>query len=395
MVLRRHVGSKGARWSGLLIIAGLLAILITGAPRAAGQGIVLVSRSGTTNLFEAAATPSTRLVSIRPTAVLSTRRRIETLAADANRAAFVTVSQDTCAPIVVWTAPRPKTTSFKEGDLGCHWDGVAIGEVGIGGGQVAWIEVGGGNNLEMKVMAANLRGGAAKQIDYVVNGDRAGGDPTGDWVGRILGSGSLLAYNNWSQVCDRPPDSSCGESDSMLRVTNEKLVQIVGRRRSIIGRGSDAYPLTAVGGGRLAVRMSDGVKTFAPGGAALATVKDADSSIRGVALSRTTLALKRKLTLDLYHPVTGAAQSSFELGSSSGLRLADVTSKLALLRGPRRLALLRLGDGKQLSLPLPRAATLVAARLTEAGLFYAYNTKQRPRPGRIVFESSGRLLAGF
>src|SRR5919198_4785691 len=155
MVRRRHVGLTGARWRGLLITAGLLAILITGAPRAAGPGIVLVARSETTNL-ETAPTPSTRLVSMRPTAVLSTRRRIETLAADANRVAFVTVSQDTCAPIVVWTAPRSKTTSFKEGDLGCHWDGVAIGEVGIGAGQVAWIEVGGGNNLEMTVMAANL-----------------------------------------------------------------------------------------------------------------------------------------------------------------------------------------------------------------------------------------------
>ena len=375
--------------------AGLLAVLVTGAARAADPDFLTISRSRMTNLFQRPVTPSTRLAGTRPTAVLSTRR-LETLAADANRAAFVTVSQGTCAPIAVWTAPGRATTSFKEGDLGCHGDGVAIGELGIGGGQVAWIEVGGGNNLEMTAMAAKLRGGTAKEIDYVVNGDRAGGDPTGDWVGRVLGSGSLLAYNSWSQVCDRPPDSSCSESDPLLHVTNEKLVRIEGRRRVIIARSSDAYPLAAVGGGRLAVRTSAGVTTFALDGTRLAAVRDAGSKTRAVALSRTRLALKRKFTLDLYDPVTGAAQKSLELGSAAGLRLADVTAKLALLRGPRRLVLVRLSDGKRVSLALSRAAIpLVGARLTEAGLFYAYNTGRRPRPGRIVFESSRRLLAGF
>ena len=74
-----------------------------------------------------------------------------------------------------------------------------------------------------------------------------------------------------------------------------------------------------------------------------------------------------------------------------------VNSRLAFLRGPRRLVLVRLGDGKLISLPITssRAASIVDARLTEAGLFYAYNVR-RPSPSRrIVFEPSARLLARF
>jgi hypothetical protein len=56
----------------------------------------------------------------------------------------------------------------------------------------------------------------------------------------------------------------------------------------------------------------------------------------------------------------------------------------------------RLSDGKRLSFPLgPAAATLVGGRLTEAGLFYAYNTRSPSLPGRIVFEPLGRLLVRF
>ena len=70
-----------------------------------------------------------------------------------------------------------------------------------------------------------------------------------------------------------------------------------------------------------------------------------------------------------------------------------MTSKLALLRGPHRLVLVRLSDGKRISFPLRgAAATLVGARLTDAGLFYAYNVRGS---GQIVFEPTGRLLARF
>jgi hypothetical protein len=214
-------------------------------------------------------------------------------------------------------------------------------------------------------------------------------------VGRIRGGGSLLAYNSWTQTCDRGPDTSCGEYDPLLRVTNPKLVRIVNGHRTVVVRGPAAYPLAAVGGGRMAVASDDAVTTLTAAGAPLATVPGAPA--RAVALSRTKLVIERTFSLDLYRPVTGAALKSLPLGPAAALQLGDVTSKLALLRGPRRLVLVRLGDGKLIALPLRpgAAATLVGARLTEAGLFYAYNTRSGSQPGRIVFEPAGRLLARF
>ena len=329
----------------------------------------------------------------RADAVFSVRGRITILAADGNRAAVATHVKPGCGRIVVWTPPGRGSLRVKPGTLGCSGDGVS--QLALGGGRVAWIEQGGGNDLELSLMAARLGGGGGKQIEFATNGDRAGADPAGDWVGQLLGGGSLLAYNSWKQVCDKPANEECGENDPFLRLTNEKLVRIVDGHRRVVARGA-AYPLLAVGGGRMAVETAGTVTIRAASGALVATVPDAGPHDRA-ALSKTRLAIERTLTLDLYYPATGAPRKSLPLGADAPLPLAGVSSKLALLRGPHRLVLVRLSDGKRISFPLRpgAAATLVGARLTEAGLFYAYNTRSASLPGRIVFEPRGKLLARF
>jgi hypothetical protein len=331
----------------------------------------------------------------RADGVFSVRGRITILAADGNRAAVSTRVKPGCGRIIVWTAPGKGSIRVKPGTLGCSGDGVS--QLALGGGRVAWIEQGGGNDLELSLMAARLGGGGGKQIEFVTNGDRAGADPAGDWVGQLLGGGSLFAYNSWRQVCDKPANEECGENDPFLRLTNEKLVRIVDGHRLVVIRGAAAYPLLAAGGGRMAVETAGTVTIRAASGAQVATVPDAAGSARAVALSKTRLAIERTLTLDLYYPATGAAGKSLPLAADAPLPLAGVSAKLALLRGPHRLVLVRLGDGKRISFPLRpgAAATLVGARLTEAGLFYAYNTRSASLPGRIVFEPMGKLLARF
>jgi FG-GAP-like repeat len=358
--------------------------------------LLTASSPGATILFQApTAPPLARARSVgTPPAVLSVPGRVTMLAADGNRAAVATSVKHGCGRILVWTAPRLSLRRVKPGFLGCSGDGVT--QLALGGGRIAWIEEGGGNNLEMTVMTAKF-GGASKQIEYEANGDRAGGDPTGNWVGHLLGGGSVLAYNSWAQVCDRGADSGCGESDPFLRVTGARLVRISAGRAVVVARGAAAYPLTAVGGGRLAVETPNAVTVRTATGAPAATVADPDGRTRAVALSKTRLAIQRTLTLGLYDPVTGATQKSLPLGPAAALQLADVSSKLALLRGSGRLVLVRLNDGKLISLPLrPGAsATLVGARLTDAGLFYGYNARGATSPGRIVFEPTARLLRRF
>ena len=364
----RRTGAWLARW-GALAPVGLIALFLAGAAQSFGAA--------------------------SPDAVFSTRGRVGMLAADGNHAAVTTIAKGGCGRIVVWTAPGNQTTRLKPGTLGCSGDGVS--RIAVGGGRVAWIEQGGGNNLELTVMAAKLTGGGVKQFEFATNGDRAGEDPTGDWVGQLLGGGPLLAYNSWTQICDKPAGQGCGEKDPLLRVTNQKLVRISAGRRIVVARGQGAYPLTAAGGGRMAVEAVGAVTIRAASGAQVATVPESEGSARAVALSGTRLAIERTLTLDLYNPSTGGVVKSLQLGPAAALRLGDVSARLALLRGPHRIVLVRLSDGKRISFPLrPKAAaTLVGARLTEAGLFYAYNVRSASLPGRIVFEPRGKLLARF
>jgi hypothetical protein len=114
-------------------------------------------------------------------------------------------------------------------------------------------------------------------------------------------------------------------------------------------------------------------------------------------LSSSSLAVMRTFSLDLYAAADGRKLKSIPLVPAAALQLTGLNTSVALLRGPRRLVLLRLRDGKAIALPLPAAAAanLVDARLTSAGLFYAYNLPRATAKGRIVFEPTARLLARF
>src|SRR5919197_1179740 len=324
-----------------------------------GEGDLLTS--GPSILFRTAADPSPKAARVRSRAIFRTAR-ITLLAADGARVAAVTTRKHGC------------------GDI-----------------RVAWIEEGGGNILEMTVMAAPLRGGRTKQLDYKVNGDRAGGDPTGRWVGHLVGAGSVLAYNRWTQVCDRPADYTCGDGDPLVHMTGERLVRITAGRPAVLATGPSAFALAAAGGPRFAVARADGVASVTAAGATLAFVADPQSAVRAVGLSASTLALERTFTLDLYKPSSGAALRSILLGPAAALQLDGVSDKYALLRNPRRVLLVRLRDGAMASLMLPSGVirSLVGARLTDAGLFYAYNLKRGADPGRVVFVATRALAAAF
>ena len=355
------------------------------------------SASGTSVLLQTSATPGVPAPPARLPrgALLSTRTPIELLAADAGRAAVVTArDKHACGPVVVWTPSRRAVRSFKRGYLGCAGDGV--GELALSDRQVAWIEEGGGNNLELTVMLANLTGRAAKQVDYETNGDRAGGDPTGDWVGQLQGGGSVLAYNAWEVDCTHvdPDEEYCDWVD----VGKRHLVQLSSGRRRIVRSGPDSYPLGAVGGSRMAVAAGRAVRVYGPTGAVVTSVPDPSGDpARAVALSASRLVIERTFGLDLYSPSSGAKTRSLGLGPAAALRLAAVSSKLALLRGPRRIVLVRLADGKLTSLPLVSATgqPLVDVRLTDAGLFFAYNVKKAAQKGRVAFVSTSALLRRF
>jgi hypothetical protein len=364
--------------------AGLLATFVAGAV-------------GAERLVPGGALPGQR------EATFSTRGLITHLAADGNRVALMTTKiRAACDRVVVWTPPGRRSTSVKTlagcfpGDEGAIPSEVI--ELALGAGQVAWIEQAGGNTLDLLVEVAKLPGGRAKLISHLHNGYGAGGDPTGDWVGQLLGGGPLLVYNRWKLICTLPPTYVCDLGDPGLRVIDPKLVRLIAGRGRVVTRGPDSYPLSAVGGGRMAIESDGTVNVLATNGARVATVPAVqDDPPKEIALSRAWLAIERESTLDLYDPVTGERAKSIPLGSAAELQLVGVSLKLALLLGPRRFGFVRLGDGKVISRTLRSgiAASVVDARLTAAGLFYAYNVRRTPAKGRVVFEPTSDLLARF
>src|SRR2546423_12701506 len=154
--------------------------------------LVAVLSTGAAQSFAAASQADT---------VLSVQGRISLLAADGKHAAVATTVKRACARrIVVWSAPGRRSVSMKPGILGCAGDGVT--QLAVGGGRVAWIEQGGGNSLEMAVLAAGLTGGARKQFEFATNGDRASGDPSGQWGGEPVGGGAGPAHKRLTQDFD-------------------------------------------------------------------------------------------------------------------------------------------------------------------------------------------------
>jgi len=321
--------------------------------------------------------------------------KIALMAADGQRAAVAPTRRRPCGAVVVWNAFTRRSSGFRLRANGCMGDGVR--ELALGDNQVAWIEHGGGNDLELTVFAARLNGGHAAQLDFQTNGDRAGGDPSGNWVGSLRGGGSVLAYNRWRVACDRPDPFSCGDNDPQLRISDEHLIRIALGRARGVASGPAVYALVAAGGGRLAVQRPDGIATYTAAGRSLALVPDPLHAVTSVGLSSSKLALTQKSTLDLYDPQTGTARKSIELGSAPSPSLLGLTNTLALVQLPRMLLLVRLADGARATVALPLLAQqrLVGARLTDAGMFYGYNLRSGSAPGRVAFVPTRMLARAF
>ena len=286
-----------------------------GSDPGSGEGVRILWQTPSTP----AAVPGGALPG-RGSAVFRTRGS-GNLAVDGNRVAVTTSGKKgRCGRVVVWTAPGRRSRSFKTGE-GCveATRGYSVDELALGGGQVAWVGVTGGNNVELHLLAAKLSGGAAKEIAFA----SWSGDGRGEWIGRLLGGGPLLAYNGWAVVCDT---DSCPPTP--LRLTGQELVRIAAGRPRVVKRGAGSYPLSAVGGGRMAVESEGAVTVLGPSGSRLATVAAVEGNPpRAIALSSTRLAIERTSTLDLYGPTTGAEEKSLPLGTAAALRLAGVSSK--------------------------------------------------------------------
>ena len=318
--------------------------------------------------------------------VFATRGQITALAADGSHVAV-------CAGSVpmAWPAPGRAPVIFKTGEYGgCE-------DVAVSADRVAWVEGVGCGNLSCAdgVFVSKLSGGRRREVDEEENDCGAGPCfPTGTWIEHLMGGGPLIAWNDSTVDCT----ANCDEGQQFFAqysVTGQTLVRFYGGRARGVRHDRGAHPLLAVGGGRMALQVGGRIVVLKPNGARVAAVSAPD--VQSVALTGTELGIAGRSALSLCGADTGRLRKSIALGPNAALQLAGITSRLALLRGAHALVLVRVSDGALISFPLASkvAQRLVDARLTAAGLFYAYNVAKGKARGRIVFDPTSGLLARF
>ena len=345
-------------------------------------------------LFQTAARPAASRSTAKPTQTLeSTTWPVTTLAADGARAAALTsasigpCSEPRAQRIVVWANLSRAAQRFTTG--------TCVDELALGAGRVAWIQRACGNSCDLTVEVAPLGGTKPKAVDFVNNGNGAGEDPNGGYVGHLLGGGSALAFNSWV-VCDaNDPDhlgETCPAKDPATGLATERLVRIAPTPTAILKSGAAAYALAATGNGRSAVTAGSKVAVVASNGKTTCSATTSAIPPHGVALNSTTLIVESALALDLYDATKCTKTRSLPLGPAAQLKLSGAGSQFALLTGFGRIVLVRLSDGRQIALPVTSA---VDAKLTQAGLFYAYNTPKRTLQGHVVFAPTASLTKLF
>jgi hypothetical protein len=336
--------------------------------------------------------------------LIGTRGSILSIAADGSRVAIATTGiNQSCDRIVVWSPPGPAFATFKTG-VHCGGEpsgGENLGQVALADTRVAWIEMSAGNNQYLNLETATLQNHKTREAAYAVNGNGAGGNPDGQYLGNLYGDGSLLAYNTWDVCAILPPGAVDDLADpctgKLPRVTREEHVSskeqiwgLVSGKRSKLHAGSDGFRIVAVDGGRIAAQRDSGAVTiFSGSGAALKTIAVPRGKFRGTAMQGKQLVTLRNGKLEVYDPGSGTFVKTIRVSGRSPV-LRDVHGGIAVYVSGADVHSVRLSDGKDVAIHVPGSRP--DAQIEGPGLFYSYNVAAK---GRVVFVSHAALLQKF
>jgi Tol biopolymer transport system component len=303
---------------------------------------------------------------------IATRGPIGLLSADGERVAFVSGTTATdCEHVDAWTPakksilrvsqPLPAPCSFKNVGL----LGYGVYELALAGSRVAWADiVGCGNFCDVAFSMATLPQPHTLVLDNQNGGGGAGG---GDlWPFNVHGDGDLLVFNSDGVV---RVDAQCGPA----------------HRCKTLRSGAHASPVESVSGRLIAVREPSAVAVINDQGALVNVLPFGRDEVKAARLDGDKLVVARSGLLEVYDAVTGAAVLQRPL--PAGYSLTDVDGGVAVLRRANTIMLLRLNDGRSLTLAPSRGPVL--ADLEPAGLYYSYATADG---GRAVFVPRSELL---
>ncbi|MGH2977159.1 MAG: hypothetical protein ACRDKC_02135 [Gaiellaceae bacterium] len=313
--------------------------------------------------------------------------RIEALALDGNEIAYDVGPQGVANKVVVWNVRTGKTTTVSGKHTRTADDsstGAGVFELAIAGSHVAWaVNVGGNTEGDYYVYASSVTKPKERQVAMEQRlGDTCAGrqsDCAGPWLGGLVGSGRLIAFNRWTT------DASGSVVDGALYVLSGTTMKSVatgvltvqaasadGDRLAAFQSGSDVNVYTSAG------RFVEAVSAGSPQAAAL-------SGHSLVVLTGT-----RKLeTWDLR---TGKPGKAFSVQASAKQPAGnlDVRGNIAIYTTGPSLHAVNLSSGKDRVIGTLRGS-VAFARIDSAGV--AYSTGRSRSRGTIVFVPSARVAA--
>jgi hypothetical protein len=298
---------------------------------------------------------------------LATRDPVEGISADGGRVAIIAHPAPTnCEHVAVWTPDEKAVGRFatprpcRQGESG----GSYLYGVELAGTRAAWVSAVCGNFCDTEVRSASLEAPAPVKINR--SGSFANGDK--QWDYQLHGDGGLFVFVEGTRLVRiGVGNEHCGDRDN----TTASIC-------TTLRRGAGAAPVDSVSAGLIAVRNPGEVAVLDEHGAVVRSFPFVPADVSVARLDAGHLVVARLGVIEKYDVASGLREVSRPL--PAGYTLTDVDGGIAVLRHDRSIMLLRLDDGRSMTLTPQRGP--VFAELEPAGLYYTYTTADGS--GRVV-----------
>lgn len=254
----------------------------------------------------------------------------------------------------------------------------------VGGSRAAWLLT---TFIGYRIVAT--RGASAPKTVLEIDNDEEIDNNHGlTTVGRLDADGPLIVFNTWRSVRVR--------GDWQKR--EAKLWRIVGDRPRVIRTGADAATPLAVDAGRILVLRDDGDLVLLDGaGRRLRRYDFPRGVLRAARLHGSRLAVQARVGLAVYDIPTGRRIRTWGIdgGVAGSARLEDVHGGFAAYVAGIAIHVIRLSDGRDRVLAVPRQGEPTYVQLERSGLVYSYRVTWTRRPARIAVVPWSELRARF
>jgi hypothetical protein len=317
-----------------------------------------------------------------------TQAKIEALAIDGNRIAYdvgSTLGKNN-NKVFVWNVRTGQTTTVSGKRTRIVDDsstGSGVFQLAIAGTRVAWLaNVGGNTEGDDYLFSSSVTTPKERKLATETRyGDNCPGrlaHCVGRWLGGLVGSGSLIALNQWTT------DGSGAVTDGELDILN-------GTTLKQVGTGPDTVQAGSADGARVAVLRSNGsVGLYASSGNLLRTVTTPPSAASVALSGHNLVVLTKTRQLQLYYAPSRSPSKTFSVRGSGTPGNLDVQGRIAIYSVGSSVHALNLGNGKDRVIgKLSRSIGL--ARIGGAGV--VYSNSPYASKGTLVFLPFARVTA--